>query len=423
MGLKLSDNIAKFRKTIDFFGMHSEKIIIISELKKRVVSLQLKTQNVMYMIQREIEKTIRHRLFKGKAIVVMGARQVGKTTLLNQLLDGEAQNTMWLTGDDQDVRDLFENISANRLKAQVGQRKILVIDEAQRITDIGVKLKLITDQIPEIQLVATGSSSFELANRINEPLTGRKWEYKLFPLSFSELVAHSSLLEEKRMIPHRLVFGTYPEVVTHPGDEIAILRQLSESYLYKDLLQFDRIHKPDRLVKLLKALAFQVGSEVSYNELAQLCDLDSKTVDNYITLLEQAYIIFRLGSFSRNLRNELKSSRKIYFYDNGIRNALIGNFAEIENRTDVGALFENYAISERMKRKEYQEDYANSYFWRTTTRQEVDYIEEKDGWLNAFELKWNPKRKVSLPNSFNNAYPDAQFTVINKDNIEDLLLL
>lgn len=373
------------------------------------------------MITRSIEQRIRKQLFGGRAIVIMGARRVGKTTLFRQLLESE-DNVLWMSGDEPDVRGLFENITSTRLKAIIGNARLVVIDEAQRITDIGIKLKLITDQMPEVQLLASGSSSFDLANKINEPLTGRKWEYKLFPLSFAELVGETNLLEEKRMIPHRMVYGSYPDVVTHQGDEIAILRELTQSYLYKDILEFDKIHKPDKLAKLLQALAYQIGSEVSFNELAQLCDLDSKTIANYVTILEQAYIIFRLGSFSRNLRNELKSSRKIFFYDNGIRNAIIGNFSQVENRDDVGALFENYVIAECVKRKEYTGDYANSWFWRNTNRQEIDYIEEKDGQLNAFELKWNPKRKCSAPLSFRNAYPNASFTVIHHDNIEELLL-
>ena len=373
------------------------------------------------MITRSIEQRIRKQLFGGRAIVIMGARRVGKTTLFRQLLESE-DNVLWMSGDEPDVRGLFENITSTRLKAIIGNARLVVIDEAQRITDIGIKLKLITDQMPEVQLLASGSSSFDLANKINEPLTGRKWEYKLFPLSFAELVGETNLLEEKRMIPHRMVYGCYPDVVTHQGNEIAILRELTQSYLYKDILEFDKIHKPDKLAKLLQALAYQIGSEVSFNELAQLCDLDAKTITNYVAILEQAYIIFRLGSFSRNLRNELKSSRKIYFYDNGIRNAIIGNFSQVENRDDVGALFENYVISECVKRKEYTSDYANSWFWRNTNQQEIDYIEEKDGQLNAFELKWNPKRKCSAPLSFRNAYPNASFTVIHHDNIEELLL-
>lgn len=374
------------------------------------------------MIKRSIESIIKNQLHDGRAIIVMGARQVGKTTLLRELFAGVDTEVLWMSGDEPDVRDVFENITSTRLKAIIGNHRVVVIDEAQRIEDIGIKLKLITDQMPEVQLLATGSSSFDLANKINEPLTGRKWEYTLFPLSFTELVNDTSLLEEKRMVPHRMVFGSYPDVVTHPGREVAILRELTQSYLYKDILEFDRIHKPEKLTKLLQALAYQVGAEVSYNELSQLCGLDAKTVANYISILEQAYIIFRLGSYSRNLRNELKNSRKIYFYDNGIRNALIGNFSQVENRTDAGALFENYAIAERMKRNEYLMDYASSWFWRNTNKQEIDYVEEKDGKLQAYELKWNPKRKASVPLSFRNGYPDADFTVINRDNIEDLLL-
>lgn len=374
------------------------------------------------MIQRQIEPRLREQLFKGKALIVMGARQVGKTTLLKQVLAGCEEGVLWLSGDDQDVRTLFETISAPRLRAIAGKNRLIVLDEAQRIRDIGIKLKLITDQMPDFQLLATGSSSFELANKINEPLTGRKREHRLFPLSFAEMVGHTSLLEEKRMLGHRLVYGAYPEVVMHPGDEIGLLRELKDSYLYKDILEFDKIHKPERLTKLLQALAYQLGSEVSYNELAQLCGMDAKTVESYITLLEQSYVLFRLGSFSRNLRNELKSSKKIYFYDNGVRNAVIGNFAQVENRMDAGALFENYVVSECMKRKEYTGDYAHSWFWRTTAKQEIDYLEEKDGLLHAFELKWNPRRRATAPLSFRNAYPDADFTVIHRDNIEDLLL-
>ena len=374
------------------------------------------------MIKRSIEDTIKAQLHGDRAIIVMGARQVGKTTLLKQIFATDESDVLWMSGDEPDVRGMFENMTSTRLRSIIGNHRVVIIDEAQRIEDIGIKLKLITDQIPDVQLLATGSSSFELANKINEPLTGRKWEYRLFPLSFTELVNETNLIEEKRMVPHRMVYGSYPDVVTHPGKEVAILRELTESYLYKDILEFDRIHKPDKLTKLLQALAYQVGAEVSYNELSQLCGLDAKTVASYISILEQAYIIFRLGSFSRNLRNELKNSRKIYFYDNGIRNALIGNFSQVENRTDVGALFENYAIAERMKRKEYLMDYARSWFWRNANKQEIDYIEEKDDKIHAYELKWNPRRKASAPLSFRNAYPNADFTVINRDNIEDLLL-
>lgn len=374
------------------------------------------------MIKRILDDIIKDKLFKGKAIVIMGPRQVGKTTLLKQLFKDNDEMVLWLNGDEQDVRNLFETISSSRMRLIIGNKKVVVIDEAQRISDIGLKMKLITDEIPKVQLISTGSSSFELANLVNEPLTGRKWEYKMLPLSFEEMVGQHGLLEEKRLVPHRMVYGYYPDVVVNPGSEEELLAQLADSYLYRDILTLDKIKKSEKIVKLLQAIALQMGSEVSYNELGQLCGLDSKTVERYVILLEQSYIIFRLGSFSRNLRNELKFSRKIYFYDNGIRNAVISNFAQIENRTDAGALFENFVISERMKRINYHTPTAQPWFWRTTTKQEIDYVEQRNGILSAYEFKWNPKRKASVPLSFRRAYPDVDFSVISRDNIEDFLL-
>ena len=372
------------------------------------------------MILRTISEEISKRLHSGKAIVILGARQVGKTTLLHSLFSGR-EDVLWLSGDEPDVRVLFENATSTRLSSYIGKMRIVVIDEAQRISAVGTKLKLITDYMPGIQLVATGSSSFELANETNEPLTGRKWEYELFPLSFAEMVAEHGLLEEKRMLPHRLVYGYYPDVVTHPGDEREVLATLAASYLYKDIFTADKIKKSDSIVKLLSALAYQVGSEVSSSELGQLCGIDPKTVERYITMLEQAYIIFRLPSFSRNMRNELKHSRKIYFYDNGIRNAVIGNYAHVEMRNDVGQLFENFAVAERIKQQRYAKTYSRPWFWRTTSRQEIDYLEDVDGKLSAYEIKWNAKRKVSPPLSFRNAYPDATFGKVTPDNIEEFL--
>lgn len=373
------------------------------------------------MVERALEKTIKLRLNTGKAIVLLGARQVGKTTLLRTLFR-DSQEVLWLNGDELDVQGLFATISATRLRAIFGKKKTIVIDEAQRISDIGLRLKLITDQIPEVQLIATGSSAFELANKVNEPLTGRKWEFKMYPISFSEMVGHHGLLEEKRLLPHRLIYGYYPDVVNNAGAEKEILKQLSDSYLYKDVLLLEQIKKPDGLLKLLQALAFQLGSQVSYNELSQLCGLDSKTVEKYIVLLEQTFIIFRLGSFSRNLRNELKSSRKIYFYDNGIRNALIANFNQIELRQDIGALWENFVLSERLKKLHYDQSWVNTWYWRTKDQKEIDYIEEFDDRLMAYEFKWNPKAKNKTPKLFLETYQHSQFQVIHKENIEDFLL-
>lgn len=372
------------------------------------------------MVERFISNIIKLKLWCGKAIILMGARQTGKTTLLKSLFGGE-DNVLWLNGDEADIRDIFDNITSTRLKAIIGDKKVVVIDEAQRIENIGLKLKLITDNIPDVQLVATGSSSFELANKVNEPLTGRKWEYKIFPISFAEMVAKIGLIEEMRMLPHRLIYGYYPDVVTTQGSEKDILKQLSDSYLYKDILMWEQIKKPDKLLKLLQALAFQIGSQVSYNELAQLCGLDSKTVERYIILLEQTFVIFRLGSFSRNLRNELKSSRKIYFYDNGIRNAIIANFAQPETRTDMGALWENFVISERIKNNNYSGRWCNSWFWRTTKQQEIDYVEEEDGKISAFEFKWNKRAKAKIPTLFIDNY-NSNFSVIHPGNVDEFLL-
>lgn len=297
-----------------------------------------------------------------------------------------------------------------------------MIDETQRIKDIGLRMKLITNEIPEVQLIATGSSAFEMANQVNEPLTGRKWEYNMYPVSFGEMVAHHGLLEEKRLLPHRMVFGYYPDVLNNAGIEKEILKQLSNSYLYKDLLLLEQIKKPEGLIKLLQGLAFQVGSQVSYNELSKLCGLDAKTVEKYLVLLEQTFIIFRVGSFSRNFRSELKKSRKIYFYDNGIRNALIANFNHLELRQDIGALWENFVFSERMKYLQYHHKWTNTWYWRTKEQKESDCIEESDGQLTAYEFKWKPTIKYKMPKLFFETYPQSEFKIIYSGNLEDFLL-
>jgi predicted AAA+ superfamily ATPase len=372
------------------------------------------------MIERILEKQILSKINKKKAIILMGPRQVGKTTLLKSLFE-KSTEIIWLNGDEPDIQSIFENISSKRLEAIIGNKKMIIIDEAQRIPEIGLKMKLITDQLLNVQLIATGSSAFELSNKLNEPLTGRKWEFKMYPISFQEMVNHHGLLNEIRLLPHRLVYGFYPDVVNHPGNEKEILKQLSDSYLYKDLLMIDQIKKPSALVKLLQALALQIGSQVSYHELAQICGLDGKTIEKYMMLLEQSYIIFRLTSFSRNQRNELKKSRKVYFFDNGIRNSLIANFEQIENRTDIGALWENYLVSERVKYLAYQQKWVNNWYWRTTEQQEIDYVEEENGQLSAYEFKWNPKAKGSIPNSFKKTYPTATTNIIHRENFEQFL--
>ena len=373
------------------------------------------------MIERLLYKTIENKLFAGKIIILTGARQVGKTTLLKQLLR-QKEGVLWLNGDELQVQNLFANASADRLLSEFSNSKIVILDEAQRIENIGLRLKLIADSDSEVQVIATGSSAFELANKVNEPLTGRKWEYQMFPLSFGEMVAHHGKLKEMRMLPRRIIYGYYPEVVTNDGNEVEILKLLTDAYLYKDILSWESIKHPDKLQTLLRALAYQVGSQVSYNELSQMCSMDSKTVDRYINLLEQCYIIFRLPSFSRNLRHELKSSRKIYFYDNGIRNALIADYRAPEVRQDIGALWENFVIAERMKSNEYYHRWVNRYFWRTKQQQEIDYLEESEGKLHAYEMKWNPRAKASITKTFTEAYPNTEFQVITPENIADFLL-
>jgi len=383
--------------------LHSQKKRYFCECNRKI------------MIKRILEQRIRDRLFTGKAIILMGPRQTGKTTLLNTIF-GNEPGVQWLNGDDPETRLLLEEVTTLKWKRMLGESKVLVLDEAQRIADIGLKLKLITDQIPEVQVVASGSSAFELANRINEPLTGRKWAYHLFPLSYAEMEAHHGFIEENRRIPERLVYGYYPEVVNHPGQEQEVLSQLMDSFLYKDILMWERIQKPEKLTRLLQALAFQVGNEVSYNELGQIVDLDNQTVENYINLLEQTFVIFRLQPLSRNLRKELKTKRKIYFYDNGMRNAIIAQFQPLELRQDVGALWENWLISERKKALHYQGIQANTFFWRTQDQQEIDYIEERDGKMWAYEMKWSPKAKAAFSKTFTQAYPEHELQVIHREN-------
>ena len=374
------------------------------------------------MIHRQLQPKIMRLLGNRKAIVIMGARQVGKSTLLHEIFDTR-EDVLWMYGDDIDVQTFFRDITSARLRLFLEKKKFLIIDEAQRIPDIGLKIKLITDQIPEVQVVVTGSSSFELASRVNESLTGRKREFQMFPLSFKEMAESTDVLTEQRLIPHRLVYGYYPEVVTSVGDEREVLRELASSYLYKDILQLDGVTKPDKLVTLMQALALQIGNIVSYRELSQLVGIDAKTVERYLDLLEKSYIVYRLGSFSRNLRNELKNGKKIYFYDIGIRNAVIGDFRAVKLRNDVGALWENFVLSERIEQIAYTRSFAHVRFWRTAEQKEIDVIEESDGQLSAIEIKWNSaKANTKVPAKFSEAYPDATFKVITPDNVAEYIL-
>ncbi len=371
------------------------------------------------MIKRLLEDSINQKLTLGKVIIVLGPRQTGKTTLLNEVCKN--RDCLTLDGDDPIDRELLLNANKKKLQQIIGNHKFVFIDEAQRIKNIGLTLKIITDQIAGVQLLVSGSSALELANEINEPLTGRKWEYMLYPISWKELVAHSGYLDATKQLEQRLIYGMYPDVVMNLGEEKEILQQLSSSYLYKDLLSYQGIRKTDLIEKLLKALAFQVGNEVSYNELSQLLGVDKNTINHYINLLEKAFIVYRLPSYSRNTRNEIRNNRKIYFYDNGIRNAIIANFQPLGLRQDVGALWENFLMSERLKYTRYSNIWANRYFWRNYQQREIDYIEERDGKLFAFEFKWNKKKNVRFPKAFTNAYPNAEIRLVTPDNFDEFL--
>lgn len=350
---------------------------------------------------------------------MMGARQVGKTTLFDSLTEG-MQDVLRLNCDNYDDRADLEGKTTTELRQLVSGHRVVLIDEAQRVRNIGLTLKMLADLRLDVQILVTGSSSFALANEINEPATGRIIEYNLFPLSLGEMIAHTSQREEHRLLEQRMIYGMYPEVVMHPEDARRLLTNLANNYLYRDLLEYRGVKKPEVLQKLVRALALQIGSEVSYNELSRLIGIDRETVESYIDLLEKCFVVFRLPAYSRNLRTEIKRGRKVYFYDNGIRNALISNFSPLELRNDVGMLWENMMVSERVKRNAYRQDYAQLYFWRTMQQQEVDLIEERDGRLSAFEFKWK-KSNARLPKPFTDNYPNTDYTVVTPSDYVDFV--
>jgi len=375
-------------------------------------------------VERLLESVIRKRFFEGKALLVYGARQVGKTTLARQILARLPHGTgvVFLNGDMPDTRLLLENATPERIRVLLEGKKVLFIDEAQNIPEIGMILKRIVDTMPKIQVLVTGSSSFNLANRTSEPLTGRKFEYTLTPFSFEELKNATDLPTERAKLEQRLIFGAYPEIATHEDDAAERLRSLAGSYLYKDVFALQAVRNPALLEKLLRALALQCGSEVSYREVGQLIGLDNKTVERYVDILCQCFILFTLPAFSRNARNELKRSRKVYFLDCGIRNAVIGNFLPLAQRTDTGALWENYLVSERLKWRLAHAPDTRAYFWRTHNQAEVDLVEESAKGLSAFEFKWGEGRAARIPAAFTSAYPDARVEIITRANY-DLFLL
>ena len=374
------------------------------------------------MIKRILKEKITSALFHGKIIVVYGARQVGKTTLVKDIVSEYGDEAGYYNCDLLSVQSALSVPEPDRLKQYFGDKKIIVLDEAQVIANIGRILKIFADELPGIQVIATGSSSFEMANKISEPLTGRAVRFTLFPLSIQEISQHYGRLGLDTAMERMLSLGAYPEVYTSSGQySIERLDEIASNYLFKDILMLENIKKSEVLKNLLISLALQMGSQVSYNELASKLGINKLTVQKYVDLLEQSFIIFRLYSFSRNLRNELSKSLKIYFYDLGIRNALIRNFNPPDVRDDSGMLWENFCVAERMKFIHYSGSLVNSYFWRTYEQKEIDYVEESGGTITGYEFKYSPKAKRSSNKTFEDAYK-AEIKVINRENYQGFLM-
>lgn len=365
-------------------------------------------------IHRILYQTIQDQCFKGRIILITGPRRVGKSTLIHHLCK-QYGNYLFLDGDDPAVRTMLDTPNFEQIRLLVGNYKLIFIDEAQRIKNIGLTLKMMNDRIRDVQVIVSGSSSLDLGDKLQESLTGRKWEYNLYPVSWEEWYKHNDYITVFQQLENRIRYGMYPEVLNQPGSEEQILKELTKSYLYKDILALSGIKKPDVLEKLVTALAFQIGNEVSYNELSQLLGVDKNTIAVYIELLEKTYVIYRLKPYSENQRNEIKTQRKIYFYDTGVRNAVIGNFNPMALRNDKGVLWENFVINERMKYLEYHQQNIERYFWRTRQGGEVDLLERKNDQLHAYEIKWTERKNLKLPIAFTNAYK-AEFTGIHTDN-------
>ena len=353
-----------------------------------------------------------------KVVVLLGPRRVGKTVLIQQILNRISEPYLLLHGEDQDVRRQLEYRSTQRYKNIIGGKSLLIIDEAQKIPEIGNVLKLMVDTIAGIKILATRSSAFDLEKFTGEPLTGRKHTFYLFGLSEKELNQTENIFEKEANLRNRLVYGNYPELI-HLEDlqeRKAYLDELIKSYLLKDILEFDLIRNSEKILQLLRLIAYQIGSEVSFTELGKQLGISKNTVERYLDLLSKVYIIHSVGAWSRNLRKEIVKGKKWYFFDNGIRNAFIGDMKPIENRNDVGLLWENYIISERIKYQQYEKMLVYNYFWRTYDQQEIDWIEDREGKLHAYEFKWNPNKKAKLPNLFKETYPNSEFEVISREN-------
>ncbi len=369
-------------------------------------------------IPRTLFSTLTSFLRPNKVLVLIGARRIGKTVLINKLLEQTLEPFLKLNGEDQVTVDLLSRRTVAHYQQLLGDKRLLVIDEAQKVPDIGLCLKLMVDHIEGLRVLITGSSAFDMTNQVGEPLTGRKYTFHLFALSEAELRPLESVTEHPDKLRHRLVFGNYPELQFMPSDaeRTVYLNEMVQSYLLRDVLAFDTVRNSDKILSLLRLVAFQIGHEISYNELGKQLGMSKNTVERYLDLLSKVFVVFRLGGFSRNLRKEIAKSDRWFFYDNGLRNALISNLKPIELRSDVGQLWENYLISERLKQHSYQQTLHSSYFWRTYDRQEIDLIEERGGALFGYEMKWDPDKNPKIPSAFANAYPEAHFQVIHREN-------
>ena len=378
--------------------------------------------NIRRLIQLNIRKQILDSKLRKKILIIYGARQVGKTTLVKEIIKDFPKKTEYYNCDYIDVQNMFSYENTGNLSMIVKNIDLLVLDEAQRIKNIGIVLKILADEFPNLQIIATGSSSFDLSNKINEPLTGRKIIYQLFPFSFEEYTSQMNLIEKKRSINQILRFGLYPSVILESNENaVENLKEITSSYLFKDIFNFQNLKNPDILSNLLKLLAFQVGNEVSYTELSRKIGIDQSVVQRYIHLLEESFILFRLPALKRNLRNEIGKSRKIFFWDIGIRNMIIQNTNTLDFRNDIGALWENFCISERIKHLNYSRQMYNFYFWRNYSQKEIDYVEEIGETFYAYEFKWSSKKNAKLPNDFSKSYPNHKFNIVNPENFTDKL--
>jgi len=373
-------------------------------------------------IQRAVEATIKNRLVAGKVNLLVGARRVGKTFLLKKIVQDINEPYLWLSGDDESTHDLLAERTIANYKRITSGISLLIIDEAQMIKDIGLKMKLMIDEIPNLKIIASGPSAYALSYKVGEPLVGRAFWHKIFPIAQNELKHHENYVDTVRNLEERLIYGSYPEIFQWKTlqEKEAYLKEILNSYLFKDLLVFDEIRNSDKIRTLLKLVAFQLGKEVSYDELGKQLGMSKNTVEKYLDLLSKVFVVYKVGAYSKNLRKELSKSSRWYFYDNGIRNALIDNFKPLSLRNDVGELWENYLMVERLKKNNYEQNFKEIYFWRTYDQQEIDYIEEKSQEIEAFEFKWG-NTKAKIPVAFANAYPEAKFSVITKENYLDFI--